>query len=85
MVDYFKVANNGCGLDYTEGGGLNVDSDPLSAQTELEALEARLLALDLEKQSLLERKWQLVAAEQVNDQTIPPIEVPVSTGDFSSQ
>ena len=81
MVDYFKVANNGCGLDYTEGGGLNVDSDPPSAQTELEALEARLLALDLEKQSLLERKWQLVAAEQVNDQTMPPIEVPVSTGD----
>ena len=81
MVDYFKVANNGCGLDYTEGGGLNVDSDPPSAQTELEALEARLLALELEKQSLLERKWQLVAAEQVNDQTMPPIEVPVSTGD----
>ena len=26
MVDYFKVANNGCGLDYTEGGGLNVET-----------------------------------------------------------
>ena len=48
-----------------------MDSDPpevnvATAETEVEAIEARLLVLELEKQSLLERKRQLVAAEQVN-------------------
>ena len=63
-----------------------MDSDPpevnvATAETEVEAIEARLLVLELEKQSLLERKRQLVAAEQVNERTMPAIEVPVSTGD----
>ena len=63
-----------------------MDSDPpksntASVETDLEAIEARLLALELEKQSLFERKRQLVAADQLNDQTIPAIDVPVSTGD----
>ncbi|TXS92194.1 DEAD/DEAH box helicase [Parahaliea maris] len=39
------------------------------------------MALELERQSLLERKRQLVAMERVNDRTVPAIEVPVSTGD----
>lgn len=57
------------------------ESNAATAEAELAAIEARLTALELEKQSLFERKRQLVAAKQVNDQTMSPIEVPVSTGD----
>ncbi|MBN7796967.1 TOTE conflict system archaeo-eukaryotic primase domain-containing protein [Parahaliea mediterranea] len=57
------------------------EANVATADTELEAIEARLLALELERQSLLEHKRQLVAMERVNDRTVPAIEVPVSTGD----